>query len=98
MATVLTEDEAGRIAANIAKLPEPSEDLCSVGNIGQKTITRPNARAGKTIVRPRSLANPSEYGEDVQVSTPELIRMLIICAAMLTIELLAYFAYQPVPL
>ena len=32
------------------------------------------------------------------MSTPELIRMLIICAAMLTIELLAYFAYQPVPL
>jgi hypothetical protein len=31
------------------------------------------------------------------VSTPALIKMLIICAVMLTIQLLAYFALQPVP-
>jgi hypothetical protein len=30
------------------------------------------------------------------VSRTALIKMLIICAAMLTIQLLVYFAYQPV--
>jgi len=47
MAKVLTEDEAGRIAANIAKLPEPSEDLCSVGNIGQKRLLARMPEPGK---------------------------------------------------
>jgi hypothetical protein len=32
-----------------------------------------------------------------QVSTSALIKMLIICAAMLAIQLLAYFVLQPVP-
>jgi hypothetical protein len=31
------------------------------------------------------------------VSTSALIKMLIICAAMLTIQLLAYFAFHPLP-
>ena len=40
-------DEARPIAANIAKLPDPSEDLCSVGNIGQKRLLTRMPEPGK---------------------------------------------------
>jgi len=41
------------------------------------------------------LLSASEY-RGVQVSRRALIKMLVICGAMLTIQLLAYFAYQPI--
>jgi hypothetical protein len=42
------------------------------------------------------LLSASEYRKGGQVSRRALIKMLIICGAMLTIQLLAYFAYQPI--
>ena len=71
--------------------------LCSVGNITQKRLLAPTARPRNTLVRPCLLAKGKANG-GCPMSTTALIKMLIICAAMLTIQLLAYFAFQPVPL
>jgi len=61
-----------------------------------KKITRqaPDPEKSQSGLARLLLAN--EYEEDIRVSTSTLIKMLIICAAMLTVQLLVYFAYQPV--
>ena len=72
-----------------------SKGLWSVGNNRKKRV-----RAKSLTRKNHSLALLACYTQtsprEVQVSTSALIKMLIICAAMLTIQLLAYFAYQPV--
>jgi hypothetical protein len=71
--------------------------LCSVGNNQEKRL-----RAKRPTRKNHSSASLACYAQTSarkarQVSTSALIKMLIICAAMLAIQLLAYFALQPVP-
>jgi hypothetical protein len=83
------------LEARTAQRRDLSKGLCSVGKTEKKefrakSLTRKNHS-------PASLACYAQTSpRGVQVSTSALIKMLIICAAMLTIQLLAYFAYQPV--
>jgi len=61
-----------------------------------KKITRQAPDPEKSQSGLARLLSANEYEEDIRVSTSTLIKMLIICAAMLTVQLLVYFAYQPV--
>ena len=61
----------------------------SVGKKGEKDYAGERATPGKPQSDLAPIANAQTSTEDVQVSTPELIRMLIICAAVLTIQLFA---------
>jgi hypothetical protein len=104
--TSLSDWCAGLVAARKECLAAPPYDPQSRkksflgpvlwGQQPRKKITRQAPTPEKSQSGLARLLSVNECGEDIRVSTPALIKMLIICAVMLTLQLLVYFAYQPV--
>ena len=73
-----------------------SRRACVAWATTEKKDYAPSADPEKSQSGLARLLSVNECEEDIRVSRPALIKMLIICAAMLTIQFLVYFAYQPV--